>query len=70
MFKYTNALNYLLSKRNRRVALGDSTVIFWADHVNLMEDYVGEVFSEALQAGIPAVEVDQEAHSSGKIVPD
>ena len=32
VFKYANALNHLLSLRERRVGLGDATVVFWADH--------------------------------------
>ncbi|KQC13179.1 MAG: type I-C CRISPR-associated protein Cas8c/Csd1 [Desulfuromonas sp. SDB] len=31
MFKYTTALNYLLSNPKHRLSIGDSTVIFWAD---------------------------------------
>jgi len=31
-FRYTNALNHLLERRDRRISLGDSTVVFWADH--------------------------------------
>ncbi len=30
-FKYTNALNHLLEQRDRRIGLGDATVVFWAD---------------------------------------
>lgn len=32
VFKYANALNHLLSLRERRIGLGDATVVFWADH--------------------------------------
>lgn len=31
-FAYGTALNYLLSDRNHRFHLGDSTVVFWAEH--------------------------------------
>jgi len=31
MFKYTTALNYLLSESKHRLQIGDSTVVFWAD---------------------------------------
>ncbi|WP_048149154.1 type I-C CRISPR-associated protein Cas8c/Csd1 [Methanolacinia paynteri] len=31
MFKYTTALNYLLSESKHRLLIGDSTVVFWAD---------------------------------------
>ncbi len=59
-FKYANALNYLLNKRDQRVSLGDSTVVFWADHANGLEDAISELFSEALQDQGPVVEEDQE----------
>jgi CRISPR-associated protein Csd1 len=59
-FKYTNALNYLLNKRNRRVSLGDSTVVFWADHPNVLEDCLSELFSEALRDESPIIEEDKE----------
>ena len=32
VFKYANALNHLLSLRERRIGLGDATIVFWADH--------------------------------------
>jgi CRISPR-associated protein Csd1 len=59
-FKYTNALNYLLNKRDRRVSLGDSTVVFWADHPNALEDGLSELFSEPLLNEGPVIEEDQE----------
>lgn len=31
MFAYTTALNYLLSKNDSRIQIGDSTVVFWTD---------------------------------------
>ncbi|MDO9522413.1 MAG: type I-C CRISPR-associated protein Cas8c/Csd1 [Methanocorpusculum sp.] len=31
MFAYTTALNYLLSKNDRRIQIGDTTVVFWTD---------------------------------------
>ncbi|HUO08989.1 MAG TPA: type I-C CRISPR-associated protein Cas8c/Csd1 [Phycisphaerae bacterium] len=31
VFKYANALNYLLSREDRRTFLGDATVVSWAD---------------------------------------
>jgi CRISPR-associated protein Csd1 len=60
-FKYTNALNYLLGQRDRRVSLGDSTVVFWADHSNTaLEDAISEMFSEPLPDEGPIIEEDQE----------
>ena len=50
VFKYANALNHLLSMRDRRIGLGDATVVFWADHP---EPALDDVFS-ALFGGAPA----------------
>jgi CRISPR-associated protein Csd1 len=59
-FKYTNALNYLLNRRDRRVSLGDSTVVFWANHSNLLEDCLSELFSEPLLPDEPSIKEDPE----------
>lgn len=59
-FKYANALNHLLDRRDRRVSLGDTTVVFWADHPNLLEDCLSELFSETLPDEGRTVEEDQE----------
>lgn len=45
-FKYANALNHLLGRRDRRVSLGDSTVIFWSDHQSILEDCLSELFTD------------------------
>ena len=58
--KYTKALNHLLEQRNRRITLGDSTVVFWADHSNnVLEDAISEMFSEPLPNEGPVIEEDQ-----------
>jgi CRISPR-associated protein Csd1 len=59
-FKYTNALNHLLEQRNRRISLGDSTVVFWADHPNVLEDALSEMFSEPLPSEGSIIEEDQD----------
>jgi CRISPR-associated protein Csd1 len=58
--KYTKALNQLLERRDRRVSLGDSTVVFWADHQNVLEDAMSAMFSEPLPNEGPIIEEDQE----------
>ncbi len=45
VFKYANALNHLLSLRERRIGLGDATVVFWADHASPLEDCLADLFS-------------------------
>ena len=46
-FKYTNALNHLLARNDRRVLLGDMTVIFWTERPTALE----EVMSDLLAGG-------------------
>ena len=54
VFKYANALNHLLSLRDRRVGLGDATVIFWADHAEpVLEDGFAMMFG-----GVPGAAAD------------
>ena len=67
-FKYANALNYLLNRRDRRVSLGDSTVVFWADHANGLEDALSELFSEPLLNDGPVAEEDQERVRQAKLL--
>ena len=59
-FKYSVALNYLLNRRGRRVSLGDSTVVFWADHANALEKCLSELFAETIPDDGPIVEEDKE----------
>lgn len=47
VFRYANALNHLLSRRDRRVSLGDTTVVFWADHANVLEDCLSVLFADS-----------------------
>lgn len=42
-FRYTTALNWLLSQDRRRVRIGDSSVVFWSDRVDAAD--AEEVFS-------------------------
>ncbi|WP_419805094.1 type I-C CRISPR-associated protein Cas8c/Csd1 [Terriglobus sp.] len=44
-FRYTNALNSLLSDREKRISLGDTTVVYWADHPTPLEGALGGIFS-------------------------
>ena len=43
VFKYTNALNYLLGREDRRVFLGDATVVFWAQRPTALENVVSDL---------------------------
>lgn len=45
-FKYANALNYLLGQRGRRLSLGDSTVVFWAESATPIEDLLADLLGE------------------------
>lgn len=46
-FKYTNALNNLLARDDRRMQLGDATVVFWAERRTPLEDFVSEIWGDA-----------------------
>jgi CRISPR-associated protein Csd1 len=67
-FRYANALNYLLDRRDRRVALGDSTVVFWADHPNNLESCLSELFAEARPDESATVEEDKERIRQAKLL--
>ncbi len=58
-FKYTNALNHLLSQRERRIGLGDATVVFWADHDTLLLDMMDDLFVGAFESTEMPVQEDQ-----------
>ena len=67
-FKYTNALNHLLDRRDRRVSLGDSTVVFWADHPTVLEDGLSEIFGGAFADEGPTVQEDEDRLREAKIL--
>ncbi len=50
VFKYANALNYLLNLRERRIGLGDATVVSWADHPTPLEDCLSNLFGGSATA--------------------
>ena len=60
-FKYANALNSLLDKRERRITLGDCTVVFWAEHTTaVFEDSLSELFGGMYVDESPTIEEDKE----------
>ncbi len=67
-FRYTNALNHLLNRRDRRVSLGDSTVVFWADHANALENCLSELFAETVPDESPTVEEDKDRLRQAKLL--
>lgn len=67
-FRYTNALNHLLNRRDRRVSLGDSTVVFWADHANELENCLSAFFADPLPNDEPIVEEDKERLRQAKVL--
>src|SRR5690606_14263978 len=46
-FKYANALNCLLARNDRRLSLGDATVVFWADRPSPLEEYASDIYGDA-----------------------
>lgn len=67
-FRYAVALNHLLERRDRRVSLGDSTVIFWADHASVLEDCLSDLFADPLPKDDAAVEEDKERVRQAKVL--
>jgi CRISPR-associated protein Csd1 len=67
-FRYSNALNCLLDRRDRRVSLGDSTVVFWADHASPLEDCLSEFFADLLPQDEAAPEEDKERLQQAKLL--
>ena len=45
-FRYCNALNRLLADRDRRVRIGDATVVWWSDTPTPMESFFGAVLDD------------------------
>jgi len=67
---YTTALNTLTKSVNNRVFLGDTTVIFWAEETNLVEQTMAFVLTKPKSdpdKGIHAVKQLYESTLSGKI---
>lgn len=61
VFKYANALNHLLSMRDRRIGLGDATVVFWADHQEqVLEEALAAIFGNAPTPADDIAEAPQE----------
>jgi CRISPR-associated protein Csd1 len=59
-FKYANALNHLLDRRDRRVSLGDATVVFWADQRSPLEEFVSDLLADQPAPSEAVPEEDQE----------
>jgi len=59
-FRYASALNYLLETEERRVTLGDTTVVFWADHANVLEDFLISMFGGASIDEGPIIQEDKD----------
>ncbi len=51
-FKYTNALNHLLNRRDRRIRLADTTVVFWAEKPHRVEQFVSELLGDFPDASV------------------
>lgn len=45
-FAYTTALNFLLARGSRqKLAIGDTTLVFWAERQNLAEDFLADLLT-------------------------
>ena len=67
-FRYASALNYLLEDEERSITLGDSTVVFWADHANALEDGLSAFFTDSQQQEDVVVGEDKERLRQAKIL--
>ena len=68
VFKYANALNYLLAPgSDRRVRLGDATVVYWADHPSTIENAFALMFAGEQQDG-PEVQEDVARVTQAKLL--
>jgi CRISPR-associated protein Csd1 len=59
-FKYTNALNHLLSRGDRRLQVGDTTVVFWTEQPTTFEEFVSDLFGRAPASAGAAPHEDQQ----------
>ena len=65
VFKYANALNHLLADRERRVGLGDATVVYWADRASREgQETLGAM--DALLGGFGANDGDEQQAEDGE----
>ena len=63
VFKYVNALNQLLA--DRRISLGDTTAVYWADQHTPVEDALALLFSgESSETEEQKPEEDREARAA------
>lgn len=60
VFKYANALNHLLDEPRRRMSLGDSTVVFWAERQHPLEEFVSDLLGDAMSSDKSGATEDQE----------
>jgi CRISPR-associated protein Csd1 len=67
-FRYSSTLNYLLEDEDRSITLGDSTVVFWADHASVLEDCLSALFSDSQPQDDTVVEEDKERLRQAKLL--
>lgn len=64
-FRYTTALNHLLSSK-QLVRIGETSTVFWADEQHEMEDLFGETMRDDPAKSVPAIKALYAAVESGK----
>src|ERR1019366_6532928 len=60
LFKYANAFIHLLNEPKRRISLGDSTVVFWAERQHPLEEFVSDLLGNRMTADQAGETEDQE----------
>jgi len=68
VFKYANTLNALLADRDHRVSLGDSTVVFWAEQPDPLEEVLSELFSDPFPAQADSPQEDPERLAQARLL--
>ena len=67
-FRYASALNYLLEDEERSITLGDSTIVFWADHASPLEDCLSDFFADSFPQDEVPLEEDKERLQQARIL--
>ncbi|MDO3377604.1 type I-C CRISPR-associated protein Cas8c/Csd1 [Geoalkalibacter halelectricus] len=66
-FAYTTALNGLLAGKSRRkVHIGDTTLVFWAQRASPAEEFLADLI-EPSDAAVDTAGVEDDPHTAGKI---
>lgn len=69
-FSYTTALNYLLSNKEQRIQIGDTSTVFWTDKKNAFESIFGKILDQKDDGYSDSIKLFLEAVRDGKKTKD